>query len=134
VHSFFESRSNNQPIEITGWLVIINDELYLLDDNLCEDYKKTMKIKVTNRSIIYPIRQAILPLGGGESFVFHKAKLKGYVSIDPWPEIKVEKLWIQESGQADMILVDISKDSIEAAKQRYEAVLNFDFFKEMGDR
>lgn len=134
VADFLESRSNPRSTEIIGWLVIIDDDLYLLDDDLCEDYKQTIKIRVTDRSIIFPIRHSILPLGGGESFIYHRAKLSGRVNFDPSPQITVEKLWIQESGQADMITVDISKNSIAAAKERYEAALNFDFLREMGDR
>lgn len=134
VRTVLESPPSNRPIEVTGWLAIINNELYLLEENLREDYKESFKIKITEKSIIYALRGAVLPLHGGESFVFHKAKLIGYVNINPVPEICVEKLYIQERGETEMISVDINKGALDTARKRYEAVLAFDFLKEMGDR
>lgn len=120
--------------ELSGWLVIIDNELYLLEENLCEDYKQSLKIKLSDRNIIYAIRQKILPLGGGESFVFHKAKVTGFLQFGVSPEIVARSLYIQERGHDDMIAIDITQNAISNGKKQYEAALKFDFFKEMGDR
>lgn len=120
--------------ELSGWLVIIDGDLYLLEENPQEDYKQSKKIKISDRSIMYAIRQTILPLGGGESFVFHKAKVIGLFHMKPSPEIVVKNLYIQERGQSEMIAVDITQNAINHGKERYEAALNFDFFKEMDDK
>lgn len=120
-------------VEVTGWLVNIDEALYLLEENLCENYNESMKIRIAERSIIYALCGAILPLGGGESFVFHEAKLTGIIHINPTPEIRVESLYIKERGQTDLSPVDISKSNLDKAKKRYEAALKYDFFKEMGD-
>lgn len=130
------NEANPQPTEqeLSGWLVIIDNDLYLLEENLHEDYKQSMKIKLSDRSIMYAIRQVILPLGGGESFVFHKAKVTGLLSMEPFPEIVVSNLYLQERGQNDMISVDITQSAIDKGKKCYEASLNFDFFKEMEDK
>lgn len=120
--------------ELSGWLVIIDNELYLLEENLCEDYKQSLKIKLSDRNIIYAIRQKILPLGGGESFVFHKAKVTGFLQFGVSPEIVARSLYIQERGHDDMIAIDITQNAICNGKKQYEAALKFDFFKEMGDR
>lgn len=120
-------------VELEGWLVVINDELYLLEEELPEDYKQAVKIKISDRNIIYPVRQAILPLGGGESFVFHKAKVNGFLTVEVPVEIVVKNLRIQERGELVFLPIDITQNAIAAAKACYESALNFDFFKEMGD-
>lgn len=120
-------------IELDGWLVIIGDDLYILDEDLPEDYKQASKIKLTDRDIVYAVRGAVLPLGGGESFVFHKAKIVGVLNMEISPEIIVFSLSIQERDSNEYVAVDITAEAINAGKARYEAALNFDFFKEMGD-
>lgn len=120
-------------IELSGWLVIIDGDLYLLDEDLPEDYKQAIKIKLSDRDIVYAVRQAILPLGGGESFVFHKAKVTGLLHLGTPPEIVARSLYIQERGHDEFMAVDITQNAISVGKTRYESAMNFDFFKEMGD-
>jgi hypothetical protein len=120
-------------IELSGWIVIMNDDLYILDDDLPEDYKQAPKIRLTDRDIIYAIRGEILPLGGGESFVFHKAKVIGVMHKGISPEIIASSLCVQERGSNEFVAVDITAPAISAGKARYESALNFNFFKEMGD-
>lgn len=138
VRKFFDDLTNSRnmagvQIELSGWLVIIDDDLYLLEEKLPEDYKQAEKIKLSDRNIIYAVRQAILPLGGGESFVFHKAKVIGLLHTGISPEIIAISLYVLERGHEEMVSVDITPDTVSAAKTRYQAALDFDFFKEMGD-
>jgi hypothetical protein len=123
----------NIQVELSGWLVIIDGDLYLLEEELPEDYKQAFKIKLSDREIIYAVRQTILPLGGGESFIFHRAKVTGLLNMGLSPEIAAKTLCIQEHGHDEFVAVDITQNAISAGKARYEAALNFDFFKEMGD-
>lgn len=126
--------SAGSKVDLSGWLVIIDGDLYLLEEDLPVDYKKALKIKVLDRDIIYAVRQSILPLGGGDSFVFHRAKVSGLLNFSVAPEVVARDLYIQERGHDDFLLVDIAKDALSKGKARYEAALNFDFFKEMDDR
>lgn len=126
--------SEKVQIELTGWMVIIDEDLYLLEEELPEDYKQAMKIKLSDNDLIYAVRQAILPLGGGESFVFHRAKVIGCLHMGTSPEIAATNLYIQERGQDKLVEVDITPNAISTGKARYQAALNFDFFKEMGDK
>jgi hypothetical protein len=128
-----ETSAASIEIELSGWLVIISDDLYILDEDLPEDYKQAPKIRLTDRGIIYAVRGAILPLGGGESFVFHRAKIFGLLHMGGSPEIIVSSLFIQERASDEFVAVEITAEAINAAKARYEAALSFDFFKEMGD-
>lgn len=123
----------NFQVELSGWLVIIDGDLYLLEEELPEDYKKALKIKLSDREIIYAVRQTILPLGGGESFVFHRAKVTGLLNIGLFPEIAAKTLCVQERGHDEFVAVDITESAISAGKARYTVELNFDFFKEMAD-
>jgi hypothetical protein len=137
VRKFLEDVSKcsaaDSEIVLDGWLVIIDDSLYLLEEELPSDYKQAAKVRISDRRVIYAIRQAILPLGGGESFVFHRAKVIGLVIVGSSPEIIATSLYIQERGHAELAVVDITPAALDAAKTRYEAAINFDFFKEMGD-
>lgn len=119
-------------VELSGWLVIINGDLYLLEENLPKDYKQAVKLRLTDKDIIYAVRQTILPLGGGESFVFHRAKIVGLLNMET-PEILAKSLCVQERGHDEFVAVDITQNAIAAGKMRYEAALSFDFFKEMDD-
>lgn len=120
-------------IEVSGWMVVIGDDLYILDEDFPEDYRRAPKLRVVERDVIYAVRRAILPLGGGESFVFHRVRVIGQLRVEIDPEITVSSLFIQERGSDDFISVDVTAESVKADKARYEAALNFDFFKEMGD-
>jgi hypothetical protein len=120
-------------LKVSGWLVLIDENLFLLEQDIKEDYKNSMRLKISNDDIIYAIRQTILPLGGGESFVFHKAEITGLLYSGVPPEILVQELHIQERGQNHMLPVDITPEAIDAGRKRYETAFNFDFFKEMGD-
>jgi hypothetical protein len=138
VRNFYEKLLSEPNAEITeqefsGWLVIIDDELYLLEENFPENYKEAMKIKISNRDIIYAVRHVIPPLGGGESFVFHRAKLTGILRVGRDPQITPTSLSIEGLGLKGTFPVDLTEANISAMKLRYEAALNYDFFKEMGD-
>lgn len=128
-----KNNAASTEVELSGWMVIIDDDLYILEDNLPEDYRQASKLRLSDRGIVYAVRRAILPLGGGHSFVFHKAKVVGVLQMEISPEIIVSSLSIQERGSDEYVVVDITAEAISAAKARYEAALNFDFFKEMGD-
>lgn len=127
------SHASGSNLDISGWLVIIDGDLYLLEENLHTDYKQSMKIRLTDPSIMYVVRRSVLPLGGGESFVFHKARIVGDLNKSSIPEVVVKELYIQEKGEPNMIQLDVSQDSINSAKKQYESAFDFDFFKEMGD-
>jgi hypothetical protein len=127
------TNAENAEIELNGWIVIIDDDLYIIDEDFPEDYKQASKIRLADRGIIYALCGAILPLGGGESFVFHRAKVVGVLQMKIPLEVIVTSLFIQERGSHEYVAVDITAEAINAGKARYEAALNFDFFKEMGD-
>lgn len=122
---------DNQSINLNGWLVLIEGKLYLLDEDLRSNYKDTPRIRIAETDIKYVLRKELSPLGGGDSFVFHEANIKGKFHAKIEPEVEVEELLVKEGGLIKKI--DITALSIETAKKEFEPVLAFNFFDEMGD-
>jgi hypothetical protein len=74
--------NSKDPIELTGWLVIIDAQLFLLDENLADPYTETKKIKISEPLIAYSVRDVISPLGGGGVLYFTKQRLSVYYKIN----------------------------------------------------
>ena len=85
----------NGSVEVVGWLVIIDAKLFLLDEDLVDPYVESKKIQISEPLIAYSVRDAISPLGGGKSFVFHKAKIVGVLDGQPPLKIKVQDLIVE---------------------------------------
>jgi hypothetical protein len=109
---------NKEILCITGWLVVIDGELYILEKNYSEPYDKGKKIKIIDNSIIYSVRDKILPLGGGYSFVFHETKALGFIKKIEGLEFIVKEIMVKERG-ADFIKLDISGDNTSRLKEKY---------------
>jgi len=105
-------------VEVAGWLVIIDAKLFLLDENLADPYTESRKIEISNPLIIYPISDVISPLGGGESFIFHKSIILGVVENSPEIKIKVQDLLIEDDNR-EFVRVAIDEDTIRKAREKY---------------
>lgn len=124
--------SNNEPVEITGHLVLVENRLILIDSSEINNFKAAKGICIDEQALKYVLRDMLLPLGG-ESSIFHKAKLVGVVRSDEVLSIRVQKMQVQERGNINFLDVDIEAKHIENCRLKYEPVEGFDFFKEMGD-
>jgi hypothetical protein len=109
---------NGDLVELTGWVVIIDTQLFLLDENLIDPYIESKKIRISDPLIAYPIRDMISPLGGGKSFVFHRAKVIGLLQNNPDLQIKVQDLFI-ENDRSEFIHIDVGDDAIKRARKKY---------------
>lgn len=109
-------------VELEGWLVIIDYKLFLIPENYSESYEDGEKVEMSNPEIMFSVKDEILPLGGGKSFIFHKAKVSG-VLIELSPiKIKPTALSVEERGRG-FIYIDI-EGCVEKHKARYEDFLN----------
>jgi len=108
-------------IEVVGWLVSIEGQLFLLDENFADPYTESKKIQISDPLIAYAIRDVISPLGGG-SFVFHKAKVIGVLEGVPVPKIKAQDLFIENDDHKEFVRVAIDKNTIKIAKKKYENI------------
>ena len=108
-------------VELIGWIVVIDKELFLLDYKYSKDYENSTMIKISDRHIMFCIRDKILPLGGGKSFLFHKAKIKGSLAISNRQTIEIltEELFVEERG-GSFIEIEIDSDSVKRSREKYE--------------
>lgn len=131
-----DSVSNGCMVEVEGWLVLVDDFLYVLDDQIESDYKETARIKIADsRRIKYLLLQNISPLGGGESFVFHRVKIMGnfnLIGLDHSLEIQAHKISIENDQRTGFWDLDLSEKSLNSAVSTQENVDDYDFFKEIG--
>lgn len=113
-----ELELNSTNFEIEGWLTTKGGDLILIENEQIDDNCVDENIIISNFEIIYAIRDRILPLAGGRSFLFHKAKIVGkLVGISP-PTVFVEKLRVCERNSS-FLTIDISNNSIESGKEKY---------------
>lgn len=112
----------HDKVELTGWLTIVGGKLMLLDEGCSSgDFEKGDALAIENSDIVYAVRDNILPLGGGGSFVFHKAKVVGNLVHTEFPCICVSDIYICEKDGI-FFSIDIGEASIEMAKRKYGEV------------
>ena len=124
--------STNESVEISGYLVLVENKLILIDSSDINNFKAAKGICIDEQALKYVLRDMLLPLGG-ESSIFHKAELVGVIRLDEAPSMQVQKMKVQERGCNDLLDVDLGENHIEYCRSKYEPDEGFDFFKEMGD-
>lgn len=110
------------PVELVGWLVIIDWALFLIPKDYVDDYEHDLKIEVAKPEIIFAVARKILPLGGGRSFIFHKAKLTGVVTSTRPLKVGLTALSVQERN-AEFCSINLSQSDMREHKVSYEAFL-----------
>lgn len=105
-------------VELTGWLVIIDYQLQLVQVEQaeqvegCEDDEK---IEISEPEIIFSVLERILPLGGGKSFIFHRARICGVMMSGVRKSVKVISMSVEERGNG-FISIDV-----EGSAERHRA-------------
>lgn len=108
-----------RSVSLSGWLVVINGDLYLIEDGYSDPYWDSGKVKICNSKIAFAVRGCISPLGGGSSFVFHRARLSGVVRNLPPLVIDVAGVELEGDVPGEWISVDISAANIESCRLKY---------------
>ncbi|NMZ90068.1 hypothetical protein HBR95_00970 [Pseudomonas panacis] len=62
---------------LSGWLVIIGNEFFILEESYADPYEISKKVRILNSDIVYAVRDRIYPLGGGRALCFIEWKLLG---------------------------------------------------------
>ncbi|MFZ2844893.1 hypothetical protein [Psychrobacter sp.] len=105
----------NCTVDLTGWIVFIDEGLYFIEENYEPNYKNCKRVRISNRDIAY-VLQKILPLvGGGETFLFHKAKISGKIISSPDLTIIPSEIYI-EGWSSELEKVNISEENIKRCK------------------
>ncbi|WP_225422629.1 hypothetical protein [Pseudomonas huaxiensis] len=119
-------------IELEGWLVIIDYKLFVIPEDYSDDYESGEKIEVVNSEIMFSVTDKILPLAGGGSFIFHRAKISAYL-VEIFPiKVKLVKLLVEERG-GDFVDIDVEGCDVERCKARYEKFLEGRRVSDSGD-
>ncbi|WP_397458919.1 hypothetical protein AB3464_03055 [Pseudomonas asplenii] len=109
--------SKGPLFKLTGWLVVIDGGLFVLEGGYVEPYEFSRKIKISNFEIAYAVRDYVYPLGGRGSFLFHQVEVLGRLIEKLIPVMVVDAMSILEG--AGYISVDVSLDKIEGCKKKY---------------
>lgn len=121
---------NDIEVNLTGWIILMDNNLYLLEDNYKPDYKVCKKINIENRDIAYVLEKIVSPLGGTESFLFHRAIVSGMIVSFPDLTIIPSEIYVEGSNEG-LEKVDISKENIERCKANSSDL--FDTTKNIGN-
>lgn len=119
----------NNPVEVSGWVVFIKKQLYILDVSIEEydDSDHLSRIKFKDRDIAYVLLDAIIfALGGGETAIYHMAFVNGtLLECDGELLLDVDSIVLEDKyfNQDDTlslirIPVDIIAAAFEASRQR----------------
>ncbi|WP_433693513.1 hypothetical protein [Herbaspirillum seropedicae] len=124
--------STDTLIEVTGWLVDQANGLFLLGEHYPENFDFSMKIKISESNIIYPILNVVPALGGGRSALFYKAKVIG--KKNEKNEIDIDRIYVQKDrDKNEFIEIDVS-DAIVADFVGKFGSYNFNYSRDpMGD-
>lgn len=112
-----------KKVEVEGWLTILNNNLFFLDEVLQINYKDTVKLKISNRDIIYILNEKVIFPIGGESYLFHRASIIGFLKkLENELVLNVEKILLEEDSPNEknkkiLIPIEINLESIEKAKK-----------------
>lgn len=105
-------------VEVEGWLTMAGGDLVLLEEVRSAASVNDERIEIANPEIIYAIRNQILPLGGGYSFLCHQARISGKIaSVSPL-SVMVETLAVSErrEGFRD---IEINEPAISRGQKKY---------------
>ena len=111
--------SFGESVELTGHLVLVDNKLTLIDSSDINHFKNAKRIGDDKKELKYVLRDMLLPLGG-ENSIYHKAKLYGVDDTVEDPFIRIQKMEVQERGNADWFDVDLSAKHIEHCKVKYK--------------
>lgn len=112
-----------KKVEVEGWLTILNNNLFFLDEVLQINYKDTVKLKISNRDIIYILNEKVIFPIDGESYLFHRASIIGCLKkLENELVLNVEKILLEEDSPNEknkkiLIPIEINLESIEKAKK-----------------
>ncbi|WP_354681459.1 hypothetical protein [Cupriavidus plantarum] len=96
-------------IELSGWLVDLEDGLYVMADHFPEDHDYPCRIRVENDGIMYPILAGVPSLVGGRSLLFYRARMNGLLVGSCPFSFLAETMCVEViRGSAHYEVVDIS--------------------------
>ncbi|MGM3223634.1 hypothetical protein [Dickeya zeae] len=98
----------NPPLMITGWLVSVGHDFYLIDWDGRDDYMNSPKFPIENKGLLDCLKlDGRLLFNGGGPLLFHPARALCYILTNI--EFNENKLYLSElSLENDNIWIDIN--------------------------
>lgn len=124
---------NDSQIQIEGFIALVSGRLCLIDSSVMSDFKNVPKIYVSNSDIMYAIRDVILPLGGGEGFIFHRSRIIGRLRRDVDLYIEIISLSIEKRVDYIYLDIDITENNISKMKIKYPNLIGTGRRSKSGD-
>lgn len=109
-------------VELEGQLVIIDFKLFLVPEECSGNYEQGGRVEISRPEIIFSIMDKILPLGGGRSFIFHRARVAGIIENVLPIQVKATAIFVEERG-VGFVCIDLEDDTLEKNKPRYDEFL-----------
>ncbi|MBM7045761.1 hypothetical protein [Rhizobium lusitanum] len=123
-----------ETVNVTGWLTLVRGYLYLLDfedveasnrvtSNFNENSLEFVaRLKINNNDIAYVIRDCIMPLGGGYSFIFHRSRMSGILSKGEKETVEISPLTlaIEDSIGEEYKQIKLDDETISSAKAKHQ--------------
>ncbi|UMZ12296.1 hypothetical protein I9018_00885 [Pseudomonas sp. MPFS] len=124
LHDKFLSKAvdGGELLELFGWLVIIDYSLFLIPCEYGADYRSGEKIEFCESEVIFSIADKVLPLGGGDSFIFHKAKVLGRLMDTSPPKVSPVRIVVEDRSLGS-IEVCLEDEAMDRNKIRYSEFL-----------
>ncbi|PVZ84740.1 hypothetical protein C9426_22390 [Serratia sp. S1B] len=117
------------PVEVEGYVVYLNRRvLYLIDLDYGDNYLKAPAILIENDELSNILENNVSLYGGGNSGLFHHAKITGCVKdnlIHKCLSLYVEKVLVEDGKK--WITIDLENKYDE--RDRYDRIDWFDVFK-----
>lgn len=109
-------------IELEGQLVIIDFKLFLAPEECSENYEQGDRVEISRPEIMFSIMDKILPLGGGRSSIFHRARISGVIESVLPIKVKATSMFVEERG-GGFVCIGLEDDTLEKNKPRYDEFL-----------
>ncbi|WP_434572526.1 hypothetical protein [Pseudomonas sp. Z3-8] len=121
-HCIKESILERETVNVSGWLVIIDFGLYVVGENYSEPFESGDKIRLLNSDIAYSVRDTVLPLGGGKSFIFHRVKIVGFFDRGSGC-FEVESMMLEDIP-GRYVSINLSAEFIALAKAKFPGLMD----------
>jgi hypothetical protein len=116
VREILRLNSDDETRSIQGYLVVIDGQIRLLDQWLCQEWKTTPYVTLKVEDLKFALMLQLAQMGGGDSLFFHDAIVSG---VWDGEQILPNLIHSKDSKQEDWREIDFSPDIIAKGKKKF---------------
>ena len=121
---------------VSGYLVMRENEIALLDIKIEDDWKQTPYILIEHPDLKYALMTQLPLMGGGVSIFFHLSEVEGTVDFRPQHGVYIIRPTViraRETRQAEPKEIDFCPTAIQNGKERFKKSEQLpDYYEELG--